>query len=35
MIIGTVVGTGRQSELVWLEPRVAIGIAGFDRVFSV
>ena len=33
MILGTVVGTGRQSELVWLEPRVAIGIAGFDRVF--
>ena len=33
MITGKVVQTGRQAELVWLEPRVEINIAGHDRVF--
>ncbi len=33
MITGTVVATGRQAGVVWLEPRVEINIAGLDRVF--
>lgn len=33
MIVGKVIATRRDNDVVWLEPRIGISVAGIDRVF--
>ena len=33
MILGKVIATRRENDVVWLEPRIGISVAGINRVF--